>query len=135
MSSKEQVAKQHTETLVSEIINELGDLKLYKQSIHATNDGDVLFMVRDGLKKYLMVVPNNRDLSNSGFDGQPVTTSAGVVIKCELSHANTRQLRALFAFTKPVLIGKQNSYGFGDRLGNAGPAHLRAVKNTGFKPI
>lgn len=134
MSIEEQVAKQHTETLVSEIVNELGNLKLYEQSIHTTG-GDVLFMVRDGLKKYLMVVPKNQDSPNAGFKGQSMTTSAGVVMKCELTHENAQQLRACFAFTNPVLIGRQNSYGFGDRLGNAGPAHLRAVKGTGFKPI
>jgi tagaturonate epimerase len=44
-------------------------------------------------------------------------------------------LRHALPFTRPVLLGKQNSYGFGDRLGNAGAAHLRSLESSGFLPV
>ena len=56
-------------------------------------------------------------------------------MRCKQSPKNAAALRSAFEFTKAVLVGKKNSYGFGDRLGNAGPAHLRAVRDTGFRTI
>ena len=48
------------------------------------------------------------------------------------STVNTALLRKHLSFTAPVLIGRSKSFGGGDRLGLAGPAHIRAVRG---KPL
>ena len=119
---------------VQDIAGQLGDVSVYEHSIHFDKN-DILFIIREGIKKFLIVVPSNGIEAVSGFTGEEVKTNSGTILKCELSHENATVLRKVFDFTNAVLIGKVDSYGFGDRLGNAGPAHLRAVKGTGFKPI
>ena len=44
-------------------------------------------------------------------------------------------MQNIFPFTNAVVIGLENSFGFGDRLGLANPAHLRTVLKSEFKPI
>ena len=134
MATHRQETDQQALSDMESVVAQLGDASLYEHSVHFDGE-DILFMVREGIRKYLMVVPKNGENSASGFKGKEVQTEAGIVLRCELSHANAQTLRKVFDFTNAVLIGKEDSYGFGDRLGNAGPAHLRAVKGTGFKPI
>ncbi len=62
--------------------------------------------------------------------------SSGTAMKrCRMNHHNASVIRELFSFTRPRLIGLQNSIGFGDRLGIANPAHLRALRGSTMKPI
>lgn len=119
---------------VKEVVNELNGAELYEKSIHR-NGGDLLFIIRQGIEKYLIILPENGSVSNSDFKGEDLTVGSLTIKKCELTHENARILRNIFDFANPVLIGKTDSYGFGDRLGNAGPAHLKAVKGTRFKPV
>lgn len=107
--------------------------KLYEESIH-TNGKDVLFVIRKGINKYLIVVLGGVE-PESAFKGELLEVGDTKLLMCELSHENAEVLRDVYDFTNPVLIGKSDSYGFGDRIGNAGAAHLRAVKGTGFKPV
>jgi hypothetical protein len=104
---------------------------LYKKSIHE-NEGDLFFVVRKGLDKKLIVAFKN---GKTEFKGTSIALGEYNGLICDLSYENTEAIRARFPFTKPVPLGNVNSYGFGDRLGNAGPAHLRAVRNTEFKPV
>lgn len=116
---------------VYRVLNDLGEVNLYRHSIHIDHD-ELFFMIREGNTKYLIVVSDDR---NTGFSGETVEADGKRILKCLLSHDNAEALRARFDFTRAVLVGKNNSYGFGDRLGNAGPAHLRSVRGTGFKPV
>ena len=52
-----------------------------------------------------------------------------------MSTENRKAIQDLFPFTISVSIGLQNSFGYGDRLGLANPAHLRTLIDSGFKPI
>ena len=119
---------------VHELIDALDGVSLYEKSVHEY-DGTLFFMIRNGLEKQLVIetVKTNGELSR--FDGELTAIGGKELMVCELSHRNAEAVRSIFSFTNPVLLGKQDSYGFGDRLGNAGPAHLRSVRNTGFKPI
>lgn len=54
---------------------------------------------------------------------------------CPLSAANASALRARLPWLKPVPLGLQTSFGFGDRLGLATPGHVRAVRGTGIAPV
>ena len=53
----------------------------------------------------------------------------------KLTAANAAELRSRLAWLNPVPLGRQTSFGFGDRLGLATPGHLAAVKGTGVAPI
>ncbi len=131
MSIEKHGTDQQVVSDVENIMDHLGDSKLYVNSIHEDND-DLFFMIKEGITKYLIVVPAE---NNTAFNGEEVKAGDKLALKCPLDHSNAEALRDRFEFAKAVLIGKNDSYGFGDRLGNAGPAHLRSVKGTGFKPI
>lgn len=119
---------------IEEMVSTLGEAaSLYENSIHK-HGNDLFFMVREGLEKYL-IIAFEEDKMDTLFSGVEVQFRNKTLLKCNLNHVNAQVLRDIFDFTNPVLIGKDDSYGFGDRLGNAGPAHLRAVKGTGFKPV
>lgn len=120
--------------LVNSIVSNLGKLSLYSTSIHVLND-EIFFMCRKGTDKVLVVVPAETDVSIDDFEGEQVLAGKHTCVVCKLTHKNAEAIRSRFEFTRPQLIGKHNSYGFGDRLGNAGPAHLRAVEKTDFKPV
>jgi tagaturonate epimerase len=120
--------------LVNSIMEELGTARLYENSVHEL-DSELFFMIRNGLDKKLIAVLNGNGAGVSQFSGQKRQIDDHEYLVCDLSHGNAEAIRSRFEFTRPVLIGKVNSYGFGDRLGNAGPAHLRAVRETGFRPV
>jgi len=103
---------------------------IYPDSVTAQEDS-VLFMVRLGQDPFLVISGSNF----YNFDGENVDIYGQSFFKCALTHKNAIVLRKQFPFTKPVPIGKENSYGLGDRLGNAGAAHLKAIRKTSFKPV
>ena len=127
MNTEQQELEQQEMQQVEEILELLGNVRHYERSSHKKREA-LLFMVREGLEKFLIVVPNGDDYISNDFHGKPITEDRLTFLKCKLSAENAEALRHHFNFTRPVLIGKTDSYGFGDRLGNAGPAHLRAIR-------
>jgi hypothetical protein len=55
--------------------------------------------------------------------------------RCRLTHTNAKVIRDLLDWTRPRPLGLANSFGLGDRLGVAGPAHLRALRSSGFEVV
>lgn len=108
--------------------------RIYDASLHY-KDGYCFFLIKDGLEKFLILMSDDSNLEDSGFDGEYIEIDSQKFLKCKLTHQNAKALRSRFDFTHPVLIGKADSYGLGDRLGNAGPAHLKAIWDSGFKPV
>jgi len=106
------------------------DLNIFENSV-VSDDGRHFFMIRDGLETFLMVHSSEQ----TEFSGENISIGNLKLLKCRLIRENANVLRELFPFTKPVLAGKRNSYGLGDRLGNAGGAHLKAISGTGFFPV
>jgi hypothetical protein len=134
MSIEQHTIDQEIISKVQDIIGELDEFSLYEDSIH--EDGNnLLCIVRSGIEKFLLVISEDGKAPESEFKGEGIEAGSGSILKCNLSHENATILRSKFDFTNAVLMGKSDSYGFGDRLGNAGPAHLRAVKGTEFKPV
>ncbi len=114
-------------------------VSVYPKSINRLND-DFLFIGREESEKYLFIVSIKGDQAFiEKFDGELVTKNifeSGILVKqCRLNHTNAVRIRELFDFTKPVLIGIQNSFGFGDRLGIANPGHLRSIMGTNIRPV
>lgn len=112
-------------------------LKVYPKSIH-TYDNAYLFIARTGNDKHLYAALNQH-LSPFGLQGDALSNhdldSGAAIFQCELNHPNAEAIRAIFPFTRPVLIGIQNSFGYGDRLGLANPAHVRAAAESNMKPV
>lgn len=101
----------------------------------------VLFLARRGGEKRLGVLwkADDRPGAASDFRGEAASAKvegaklAGLV--GSLDHANAGGLRKHLPFTAPSLIGVRASFGAGDRLGLATPAHVRAVRGTGLRPV
>ena len=114
------------------------EIKVYANSIKEFNDV-IFFIAKEHKKKYLFLYYGN--LANKihpEFEGimLPSANSENYFIKkCNLNTYNRRALQNIFPFTNAVTIGLDNSFGFGDRLGLANPAHIRSVLNSHFKPI
>ena len=120
----------NTEEIVNIFGNTFPETKTYRSSVTKAGDA-VLFMIRQQRENYLVVFGS----SDFQFIGERIELDGQGFLKCPLSHENAVELRKQFPCTKPVLLGKSDSYGLGDRLGNAGAAHLKAIRKTSFKPV
>ncbi len=123
-----------------EVVDKLNPIlkpdKFYPASLTET-DGTVLFLIkRDGKKLLVIAVPETGDRSNiRKFEGEEIAHQGYVVKTCPLNSANAASLRELCPFTKPVPIGLKTAFGLGDRLGNATPGHIRAVRKFEVVPV
>ena len=115
------------------------DQKIYEESV-IEEEGALFFMIRDQLESFLVILSESKESLHSSFDHSPFEGELNPLdnftyLKCPKNRRNAQSLRDRFPFTKAVLIGKENSYGLGDRLGNAGVAHLKSIRKTSFKPV
>ena len=95
----------------------------YPKSLRRKGKNSFL-IVRDSKKKYLAVKGRvNR------FEGEKL--SAGLIL-CPLTSINARLIREIFPELSPVPADKNISFGFGDRLGIATPAH---AESAGAYPV
>jgi tagaturonate epimerase len=109
-------------------------IRIYPKSIHQL-DGAYFFIARRGEKKYLFVsLVKDSPAVPARFEGKALEAYPALKC-CQLHHQNAAALRELFDFTRPVLLGLENSFGLGDRLGLANPAHLRALVDTPWRAI
>lgn len=103
------------------------NVNAYPKSVNKIQ-ASYIFIGKDSSGKALWIAGG--DIANH-FEG----TDTNGMKRCPLNHYNADAIRNLFAFTKPALIGKQNSIGCGDRLGLANAGHIRAVAGSGLKPV
>ena len=110
-------------------------VEVAQRSICWTGGGAVM-VVRGGNRRRLLVA----ELVESGlaapFNGERWVTEAGLEA-CfgELDHHNAVAARKVVETARPQPLGLDDSFGLGDRLGIAGPAHLRSMRDTGFKVV
>lgn len=125
--------KEHLSNKLVEL--KIGDdlLPIYQNSIFK-NDEDYFFISKEGTEKFLYIIS---DKGNNLFVGDSKSIEDNLIIKkCELIHENAEFVKRVFPFTNAVVVGLQNSFGYGDRLGLANPAHIRSLKfNEDFYPI
>jgi len=112
----------------------------YPQSIVGTR-GVLFFLARRAAEKRLCLLwqqDAKPDLI-SDFCGEPLTAGIdGLKISGQagyLDHTNALGLRKHLPFLQPRVVGVRPSFGSGDRLGLATPAHVRAVSGTGIAPF
>ncbi|MBI9101327.1 MAG: hypothetical protein JEY99_02850 [Spirochaetales bacterium] len=83
---------------------------------------------------YLMIVSEIE--ADYEFKGKSTIIDDHLVLICPENDENVSVLRKRFPFTNPSEIGKAKStFGVGDRLGIAGPGHLRVFNNTDMIPV
>ena len=76
------------------------------------------------------------DLPDARFVGTQQTAGGTKVLVAPLTHENAAALRERFPFTAPsAVLGKRRTLGVGDRLGIAGPGHLRVFEQYDAYPI
>jgi len=111
--------------------------KVYSSSIKSEKD-NFFFMVRDDEKKHVVVLG---DVSiGERFEGEflaelKVGGKKLSVRLAHLNHHNLLLLRQFFPFLSPSFCGRRASFGTGDRLGIATPAHIQAFKGKNVFPI
>jgi hypothetical protein len=105
-------------------------LIVYPNSLHE-HDQVKLLMVREGAERFILAVGEGRlfrELRGAVQDD-------GMKL-CPANHENRLILAAYFPHLKPRAFGKGGAtFGLGDRLGLAGPGHLRVLAGRPVKPI
>ncbi|GAG98101.1 unnamed protein product [marine sediment metagenome] len=96
------------------------------------------FLVKDDHSKYLIVIGTHgicKDFEGDNLEEIKIDKYELVAKRCYLDHRNLNLLRGIFSCLNPSFCGQRPSFGTGDRLGIATPAHLQAFKNKDFFPI
>jgi hypothetical protein len=112
----------------------------YLTSFVATH-GVLFFLARRGTDKRLCLLRRKGGVPDvlAAFCGERFTARInGEDVECQagyLDHANALGLRKYLPFLPPQVVGVRASFGAGDRLGLATPAHVRAVRGTGIAPF
>ena len=127
------------DSFISPFIAAIKKLKIYPRSINFL-ENHYFFIARSGNEKnlYIIFYKNNDSLAckfNGGLKKSDRIESEVFMKFCPLNHENALAIQELFDFIKPVLIGTENSFGFGDRLGLANPGHVQAVAGSNVKPV
>ena len=112
--------------------------RIYPNSIKSTKENYFL-LVKDNQSKYLAVLCEPEKVQK--FEGldleeKKIKESNGLLIKiCYLNHYNLSLLREALPYLNPTFCGLRASFGTGDRLGIATPAHLQAFQGKDIFPI
>lgn len=109
-----------------------GKYQVYQDSIHQI-DTSIFFICRDKDRKQLVVIGKKGICERFEANKIGEIDDLDVVI-CQLSHKNCETIRDLFSLN-PKRCNNKTSFGFGDRLGIATPAHALAAKNHDIFPI
>ena len=99
----------------------------YEKSVNKKGPCTV-FMAKEGEADIIVVQGKN-----PGFKGEKLP---GGKFKAQLNHKNAEVLRKYFPFTSPAqVLGKERSFGVGDRLGIAAPGHIRLFEKYDAYPV
>ncbi len=100
------------------------------------------FMVKDKQKKYLVVAGWPSKLQELNFNAQEekkiINSEQDFLFQiCPVTHSNLIPLRLILNYLKPMCSNKfpLPSFGTGDRLGIATPAHIQAFQGKSIFPI
>jgi len=111
--------------------------KVYSPSIKSEKD-NYFFIVKDNQEKHLIVIAKinvSRKFSGEVLKEQKLEGHEIAIKICSLNHHNLSLLREIFSYLNPSFCGIRASFGTGDRLGIATPAHLQAFQGKDIFPI
>ena len=114
------------------------ELQIYPRSVREQY-GIIFFIAKNSDVKnlYLFNEEINHDISDK-IEGEFISTERKndfYFKKCLMNTNNRKVIQSIFEFTNPQVIGLEDSFGFGDRLGLANPAHIRSLGSSKFKPV
>jgi len=113
-------------------------IKIYESSV-TEKDNAVFFLIREGYDKKLVIVyqSSSNEEMYSGFiaeeEGRLSDTLNYKICPC--NSRNAAELRRLFPFTRPRVMGLTPAIGMGDRIGLSTPGHTRAARKFGVFPV
>ncbi len=117
----------------------LADLRKHFAALHPDSfviHNDAAFWMQGQAKdKRLVILANAGNPVFGKFQGESSIFKDHTLKICPLNHPNARSLRSRLDWLKPKPIGLLTSAGMGDRLGNATPGHVRAMKAAGANVI
>jgi len=96
------------------------------------------FLAKDDHSKYLIVIGTHgicKDFEGNDLDEIKIDKDELIVKRCYLDHRNLNLLRGIFPYLNPSFCGLRASFGTGDRLGIATPAHIQAFAGKDIFPI
>ena len=96
------------------------------------------FLVKDDHSKYLIVIGTHgicKDFEGGNLEEIKIDKDELFLKVCYLNHRNLNLLRGIFPHLNPSFCGLKPSFGTGDRLGIATPAHLQAFQGKDIFPI
>lgn len=99
--------------------------------------GEVVLGVRNGKRDWeLLAWTAPGGAMPVDLCGETAELDGGTLLVGPRDHENAVALRALVPWLRPCLLGDATSFGFGDRLGIAGPGHVAALRaNPGLAPV
>jgi len=111
--------------------------KVYPSSIKSKKD-NYFFMAKDDKEKNLIVITKTnvaQKFEGSVSEEEKIGKEELLAKICYLNHHNLNLLREIFPHLNPSFCGLRPSFGTGDRLGIATPAHLQAFQGKDIFPI
>jgi hypothetical protein len=111
--------------------------KVYYDSVKSEKD-NYFFMVKDNQEKYLAVVGKPEEVKkfeSNALEEKKIDENKLIIKICYLNHHNLKLLRGIFPHLNPSFCGLRASFGTGDRLGIATPAHIQAFAGKDIFPI
>ena len=127
---KNDILKYFSETYINKYI-------IYRSSIKLKGN-NYFFLVKDNKRKYLAVVgkPEMMEKFEGSLSEEKKIGKEELLVKiCSQNHHNLSVLREIFPYLNPSFCGLRTSFGTGDRLGIATPAHLQAFAGKNIFPI
>jgi len=104
-------------------------MKVFEKSVR-TKDGIRIYMAEEAGVTALYAE------GDVGFSGETKVIDGKTVTVAPLTHENALVLRKLFLFTAPIrVLGKERSFGVGDRLGIATPGHIAVFEKYDAYPV
>jgi len=109
----------------------------YPLSVKSKED-NYFFMAKDNQNKYLVVIGAYGVCK--GFEGKnlketKINENELFLKVCFINHHNLSLLREIFPHLNPSFCGLRASFGTGDRLGIATPAHIQTFKDKDIFPV
>ncbi|MBM3702395.1 MAG: hypothetical protein FJW63_05325 [Actinobacteria bacterium] len=108
---------------------------VYPNSFLSDKRNLTYFIVKNSNNKYLGIAGDKEGMNNLTFlnpASEDINLGDGkniIRLYC-MDDSNLEKIKVIFPFLLPTPIGLSSSFGFGDRLGIATPAHIRVIGNN-----
>lgn len=136
LKSKAAEKDQKPNYLFDFFISESEKISVYSKSVFLKENSYFFLALDNNNVKHLYQIKEKNNLNHdTQLSAEYSYYGDLVLLKSQLTTLNRISLQKQFPFLKPVILGRVNSFGFGDRLGLANAGHIRSLSGSDFKPI